>query len=120
MIIKEENEDNKLSEFDKALKEVFNVSYPFYMLHVYSYLPNKLTDERSWFTGKYRRNDEEYYGFDKIDLYYGIRYALDRFKHFRKFKTKSAADRVANELNEWNGLYEIKVEKIESVEDLFL
>ena len=117
--IVKENEDNELKEFELAMKEE-GFEFPFYMIHVYTFMAGKLTDERAWFVDTYEYNDEEFYGSDRINLDFGINYAMDRLRSFKKFKQRSRAEKFVQKRNDWNLMYELKVEKIEKVEDLFI
>ena len=117
--IVKESKENELKELDSAIrKEGFE--FPFYMLHVYIFMAGKLTDERTWFVNTYKYNDEEFYGSDRISLDFGVDYAMDRLRSFKKFKQKVRAEKFAESRNNWNMMYELKVEKIEKVEDLFI
>lgn len=121
MICIEDENRNQIEELERLMKEKLGIKFPFYMLHVYAYGAGVLDDERSWFIGTYELNDEEYYGYDKIDLdVRSIRDNIEVISRFKKFKQYARAKKFADEKNDWNGLYELKIEKIEKVEDMLI
>lgn len=104
-IIKEDKE-NKYEETNKQLEQAIindGVTFPFYLLHVCTTIAGSLQDDRTWFTGTYMYNDEQFYSVDKIDEdsveHFGLDYTLDRVRSFKKFKQRARAEKFAENSN---------------------
>lgn len=124
MICIEDENRNQIEELERLMKEKLGIKFPFYMLHVYGYTAGIYTDDRAWFIETYDYNGEEFYGSDAVKEYmidqYGFNYVLGIISRFKKFKQYARAKKFADEKNDWNGLYELKIEKIEKVEDMLI